>query len=156
MFGNILKVVTDFRYRKDYDRLIFRLNLKITGCVVDGRKRGWMMFFSHTEDIPQLAHLDAFVRRQLLRVGFSADRLTLVKRFVKSYHEIRYNLINTSYIPNFDAFTASDKAEAIAALSTRWRLEEISAWDVQVIDEEFSRLISREVHDLEKDVGNPS
>jgi len=89
-------------------------------------------------------------------VGFSADRLTLVKRFVKSYHEIRYNLINTSYIPNFDAFTASDKAEAIAALSTRWRLEEISAWDVQVIDEEFSRLISREVHDLEKDVGNPS
>ncbi len=61
MFKNLLKVITDYRYRRDAGRLEFRLNLKITGCIVDGRRRGWMMFFSHTEDVdstrPSQTHL---------------------------------------------------------------------------------------------------
>lgn len=31
MFSNLLKVITDFKYRKNADRTLFRLNLKITG-----------------------------------------------------------------------------------------------------------------------------
>jgi retron-type reverse transcriptase len=155
MFKNILKVITDYRYRKDINRLIFRLNLKITGCTVDARRRGWMMFFSHTEDMRQLSHLDGFVKAQLRRVGFPADRMADIKRFIKSYHEIKYNLLNTSYIPNLNLFSIGEKILAIAALSHR-AIEEISTWDVLVIDQEFSRLMSREVHDLEQDVGNPS
>jgi retron-type reverse transcriptase len=155
MFKNVLKVVTDYRYRKDANRLIFRLNLKITGCIVDGRRRGWMMFFSRTEDMSQLAHLDSFIFRQLLRVGFPKSRISQIKRFVKSYYEIRYNLSDTVYIPNFDAFDATAKAQAVAALSNRG-IEEVSAWDLVRLEQEFSRLISREVYDLEKDVGNPS
>jgi hypothetical protein len=155
MFKNILKVITDYRYRRDINRLIFRLNLKITGCTVDARRRGWMMFFSHTEDTKQLSHLDDFVKAQLRRVGFPADRIVDIKRFVKSYHEIKYNLRNTNYIPNLDLFDMNDRMFAIAALSHR-TIEELSTWDVQAIEQEFSRLMSREVQDLEQDVGNPS
>jgi RNA-directed DNA polymerase len=155
MFKNILKVITDYRYRKDANRLTFRLNLKITGCIVDNRRRGWMMFFSHTEDMIQLAHLDAFVRRQLARVDFPEKQSKNVKRFVKSYHEIRYNIKETRYIPNLDSFDLDEKIDAISALSN-WSRDQILTWDVQKVDEEFSRLISREVHDLEQDVGNPS
>ena len=114
------------------------------------------MFFSHTEDIGQLAFLDAFVKKQLLRIGFPKERRDEVKRFVKSYHEIRYNMTQTQYIPNLDEFDEQAKVKAIAALSPHKKLEEILSWDLQIIEEEFSRLISREVHDLEKDVGNPS
>ena len=155
MFKNILKVITDYRYRRDADRLIFRLNLKITGCVVDSRRRGWMMFFSHTEDLSQLAHLDAFIEQQLLRVNFPEQQISSIKRFIKSYHEIRFNLSDTQYTPNLDIFDMTDKVNAIVSLSSKSK-EDVLAWDEQHIDQEFSRLISREVHDLEKDVGNPS
>ena len=155
MFKNILKVITDYRYRKDNDRLIFRLNLKITGCVVDGRRRGWMMFFSHTEDMNQLAHLDAFVRQQLLRVGCPNDQSRNVKRFVKSYHEIRYNLNETKYVPNLDLFDDNEKMNAIVSLSNHG-IDEVLKWNLDFMNQEFSRLMSREVHDLEQDVGNPS
>jgi RNA-directed DNA polymerase len=155
MFKNILKVITDYRYKHDAGKLLFRLNLKITGCIVDNRRRGWMMFFSHTEDMKQLAHLDAFVIQQLSRINFPKDQLSRIKRFIKSYHEIRFNINSTVYIPNLDNFDQNDKINAIVSLSSKTS-EEVSAWDIQSIDQEFSRLISREVHDLEQDVGNPS
>jgi RNA-directed DNA polymerase len=153
MFKNILKVITDFRYQKDIDRLIFRLNLKITGCVVDEKRRGWMMFFSYTEDLSQLAFLDHFVRKHLLRVGFPSSDVVRISRFIKSHHEIRFNINESTYIPNFDQFSQKRRADVISAL-TRNSVEEVLAWDASRIDEEFSRLISREVHDLEQDIGS--
>ncbi|MEO7329565.1 MAG: RNA-directed DNA polymerase [Minicystis sp.] len=155
MFKNLLKVITDYRYRRNFDKLVFRLNLKITGCVVDSRRRGWMMFFSHTENMQQLAHLDAFVSRQLAKLGLSAIQREKIKRFVKTWHEIRYRMTETSYIPNFDLYGHPEKAEAVAALSGK-TLAEVLAMDVEIVETLFSRLISREVHDLEQDVGNPS
>ena len=155
MFKNILKVTTDFRYRRNFDKLVFRLNLKITGCVVDSRRRGWMMFFSHTEDLQQLARLDAFVSRLLSRMGFSVEQRSKIKRFVKTWHEIRYKMLETTYIPNFDLFDFSQKVNAVAALSGR-KLAEVLSMDIESVETLFSRLISREVHDLEQDVGSPS
>jgi hypothetical protein len=155
MFKNILKVITEYRYRQDTDRLVFRLNLKITGCTVDGRRRGWMMFFSHTEDMSQLSHLDAFVKQQLNRVDVPRKEQQRIKRFIKAYHEIRYNITLTGYIPNLDKFTRADKVEAVAALSP-YSIEEVANWEDEYLDLEFSRRMSKEVHDLEQDVGNPS
>lgn len=155
MFRNIQKVVTDYRYRRKVDKLIFRLNLKTTGCVVDKRRRGWMMFFSHTENMSQLAHLDAFVRRQLMRVKLPPAEQKKIKRFVKSYHEIRHRLDTTSYIPNFDLFDPTERAEVVSILMEK-DLSEVLAMEAQNIEILFSRLVSREVHDLEQDVGSPS
>lgn len=155
MFTNLLKVVTDLRYRKDWRRALFRLNLKITGCIVDGKRRGWMMFFSHTENIFQLHYLDKFLFGQLVRIGVSEDRARQVARFVKAYHEIRFNLASTAYVPNFDTYNEAKKAAVIAVLSGKQEAE-VLAWDATRIEEEFIRLLSHEIHDLEKDVGNPS
>lgn len=52
MFGNLLKVITDYKYRRKTKRTLFRLNLKITGCIVDGKRRGWLMFFPE----PKICH----------------------------------------------------------------------------------------------------
>lgn len=155
MFKNLLKVITDFRYRKRVDRTLFRLNLKITGCIIGGKRRGWMMFFSRTEDKSQLAFLDRFVKDQLRRVEFPIEDRTRVKTIIKTYHEIRYNLAETKYIPNFDKFDTSDK---IATISTLRDIDVavLETWDIQRIEDEFNRLVSKEVHELEEDVGSPS
>ncbi len=155
MFHNALKVITDYRYRRNTERLIFRLNLKISGCLVDGKRRGWMMFFSRTENINQLSHLDAFVRRQLRRVNFPEEEFGQIKTFVKSFHEICFNLAQTSYIPNFDDYDLAQKTEVVAVLSGR-PIEEVSAFDAETIELQFSRLVGQEILDLEHDVGNPS
>lgn len=155
MFKNILKVITDYRYRRDNDRMLFRLNLKISGCQMDDKRRGWMMFFSQTENLNQLQFLDRFVKRQLRRVGFPDDRISETKTFIKSYHEIRFNLTVSPYIPNFDEFTQYKKAEVITTLTGRV-LEEVLTWDIENIEAEFNRLISKEIQGLEQDVGSPS
>ena len=152
MYKNLLKVITDFRYRKNFKRTLFRLNLKITGCIVDEKRRGWMMFFSQTEDMSQLKRLDIFVQNQLKRVGFPEDQLPIIARFVKSCYEIRFNLEQTKYIPDFNSFTQAEKIDVIAALSDHSPAE-LQTWEIEAIENEFSRLISREVHDLETDVG---
>ncbi len=155
MFKNLLKVITDYRYRRDADRTLFRLNLKISGCQVDSKRRGWMMYFSQTEDLNQLQFLDRFVKQQLMRVGFPADRIAQTKTFIKSYHEIKYNLAASSYIPNFDVFTHDEKVAAIASLTDHTSAEVI-AWSIENIEAEFNRLISKEIQGLERDVGSPS
>lgn len=155
MFHNILKVITDYRYRGDVERLIFRLNLKITGCIADSKRRGWMMFFSRTENLRQLAHLDNFVRNQLVRVEVPYELMPRIRRFIKSYHEIRFNLDQTNYVPNFDNYDLAAKAEVVAILLDR-PLAEVLTFEAEAIERNFSRLIGQEVHDLENDVGNPS
>jgi RNA-directed DNA polymerase len=155
MFKNILKVVTDYRYRRDDERLIFRLNLKITGCLTDNKRRGWMMFFSRTENMLQLSHLDSFVKQQLLRVGFPLNRHNEIKRFIRSYHQICFNLEKSEYIPNFEEFTLEQKTQVVAILLRR-ELAVVKTYDVETIEREFIRLIGQEVHDLEDDVGSPS
>jgi len=155
MFKNTLRVITDYKYRRNQQKAIFRLNLKITGCLVDQQKRGWMMFFAQTEDFSQLAFLDKFVVQQLRRVDFPEEELPKIKTFIKSFHEIRFNLNETDYIPNFDTYSREQKIDAICRLSHKFP-EDIEHLSDDQIDLEFSRLISREISDLEKDVGNPS
>lgn len=155
MFNNILKVITDYRYRRDLERTIFRLNLKISGCLADGKRRGWMMFFSRTENLRQLSHLDDFVRQQLRRVGFPSEEMNRIKRFIKSYHEICYNLNDTNYLPKFDDYDLEQKTQVVAILLGR-PLEEVQAFDAELIEAHFSRLVGQEVHELENDVGSPS
>jgi RNA-directed DNA polymerase len=155
MFKNCMKLITDYRYRKNIEKLKFRLNLKITGCIIDGKRRGWTMFFAQTENMSQLAFLDQFVRSQLKRVGLPAEQFPGIKTFIKSHHEIRFNLENSQYIPNFDNYDLEDMTKVVSAL-TGEDIAIIATWDSSSIIEKFNRLISKEVQDLEQDVGNPS
>jgi retron-type reverse transcriptase len=73
MFHNIFKLFTDYKYKTKSDaqsfKTIFRINLKITGCVFAKKRRGWMFFFSRTKNISQLKFLDKFVQKHAERLG---------------------------------------------------------------------------------------
>ena len=152
MFSNLLKVITDYKYRRNVNRTLFRLNLKITGCIVDGKRRGWLMFFSRTEDLSQLSFLDIFISKQLRRIRFPEVEKGKVAKFIKAYHEIRYGIDNTSYIPNFDNYTLPQKKKVISDYRGLKDVE-IESWDASRIEDEFSKIVSSEVHDLEEDIG---
>jgi len=151
MFNNILKIITQIKYnKKNIDRSLFRINLKITGCLVNGGRRGWMMFFSQSDDLAQIAYLDKFVSENLRSIGI--DPLANgVKRFLKSYHEIRYNIEKSKYIPNFDAVEIDEKVRIISLLTGK-SVEELGSRSIEEIEREYNRVIAREVSDLEKDV----
>ena len=150
MFTNALRVLTDYRYKQKLSPLLFRLNLKITGCIVDGKRRGWLMFFAQTEDVAQLQYLDRFVARQLKRVG-AANVRDQVKRFVKTYHEIRYKGSDSAYIPNFDNFDMEQKTSFVS-LMTGTPVDDLRGTPHAYLDEQFELLLSREIEDLEEDV----
>lgn len=148
MFSNLAKVLTCFKYKKEHARHIFRLNLKITGCVINNTRRGWLMFFSQTDNVSQISHLDSWLKQQLLIYKIDGGA---IKNFKKSYYEIKYNMLSTEYIPNFDKFSLEQKQEVVSILSSR-TLEQVATMDVLMVESEFNRLVGREVSELERDL----
>jgi RNA-directed DNA polymerase len=150
MFANLNKVFTSYKYKKNIRQLVFKLNIRITGCVVDGKRKGWLMFFSQTDNISQLKYLDIFVTAQCNKNNIDTTKNDIA-RFVKAYHEIRYSGVGSDYIPNFDSFTLHQQYQLISNL-TGATVEELSTRSREATDHEFRTLVAREVADLEQDV----
>lgn len=83
-----------------------KLNLKITGCLYDGKTYGWLFFFSQINDLTLLYHLDWFVKQTFksFQVEFHSEQ---VKSFVKAYYYMKGlqpdKLNKNSYIPSFSS-----------------------------------------------------
>lgn len=150
MFTNLLKVFTNYKYSKNTERFIFRLNLKIAGCIFEGKRRGWMFFFAQSEDISQLKYLDEFVADLLKK--HKLDHLSdQIKTFTKAYHEIRYRVGQTQYIENFDKCSQDRKTKIISILTGK-TVVEIKTWDADRIEENFRKCSFKEVAQLQKDL----
>ncbi len=145
----LVSVVTAAKYKPSDRRQVRRLNLKITGCFVNGKRYGSMFYFSMTDDKEQLMRLDRFVGRLWKKAGF--DKYGTPKTFVKTFHEIKYNLAATKYIPRFDDYTVEQMMQFIADLEAR-ELDDVRTWTEEKIRKTFRRHVKREVSDLLKDV----
>lgn len=152
MFANLSKVFTLYKYRKNLNQFLFKLNLRITGCVVDGKRKGWLMFFSQTDNLSQLRYLDHFVAQQCNRYSIDTSKFD-ISRFIKTYHEIRYKGAESGYIPNFDQYTLDKQYELINVL-TGTSVEELSSRSIEDTDRVFKELVAHEVTNLEIDVLN--
>jgi RNA-directed DNA polymerase len=102
-----------------------------------------------TTDIKQLRRLDEFVKREWRRAGM--EKFGKPKTFVKSYHEIRYRLDRTKYIPHFDDYSNEQKATLIADMRSL-DVRDVSKWSQDRINITFARIIRKEVSELEKDI----
>jgi hypothetical protein len=142
----IINLCTAYKYRKDKDleKLIFKVNLKISGCIFNGKKFGWLFYFSQINDKSLLHGLDHFVSKQLKRVGITS--ISQVKSFHKTWYQINYNLETSKYIPNFDTYSQEKKIELVALYKFRRNPENL--------DGDFRRIIIREIRDLENDLGS--
>ncbi len=146
---SLVSVATAAKYKPTDRRQVRRLNLKITGCFVNGKRYGSMFYFSMTDDKEQLRRLDRFVSRLWKKAGF--DKYGKPKTFIKTFHEIRYNLTATKYIPRYDDYTIDEMMQFIADFEAR-ELDDIRSWTEERIRKTFHRHVKREVSDLLKDM----
>lgn len=149
MFRAIVGCLRSRKGGEKVDRIVWRLNLIITGCRIEDRSVGWVFFFRQSTDVRQFHRMDTFVRNQLIYYGLG-DHATSIKRFGKAYHEIRYNRAGTSYIPNFDNFTLSDMKDAIRLVKGK-SAKKLRAMDESKIKKVFWKMVKREVTRLERE-----
>ncbi|MBB3412064.1 retron-type reverse transcriptase [Rhizobium sp. BK316] len=145
----LVSVTTAAKYKPSDRRQMRRLNLKITGCFVNGKRYGAMFYFSMTDDIGQLKRLDRFVDRLWKKADFT--KYGKAKTFVKTFHEIKYNLATTKYIPRFDDYTVDQMMQFIADLEAR-DIDEIKNWTEEKVRKTFKKHVKREISDLQKDM----
>lgn len=132
---------------------LWRFNLRITGCKVKtkgGYKRfGWLYYYSRAHDVAYFSRLDSLVQKIARREGVNLP--VGVKSFKKTYYEMKYRESKTSYIPviDYDASAATKKR-----LLKQWfGISLANDEDDEKAHSLFSRLVSKEISILERDVG---
>ncbi len=125
--------------------MIFKINIRITGCIINSNKYGWLFYFSQINDEALLHSLDNFVRKQLKRFNIENQK---TKKFVRTWKEINNNFHTTNYIPNYDLITKEKKEKIIKIYNLKY-----SFYD---IDDIFKKIINREIKYLEKDMAGLS
>lgn len=143
----IIKICSSYKYskKKDLELFRFKLNLKITGCIYNDKKYGWLFYFSQTNDLELIHSLDHFVKVQIKR--FIHQEIE-IKRFSKTFYQIRYNLNKTKYIPNFNNYTKAMRKKLLELNSIKFNAETIEVC--------FEQLINKEIRDLERDLSSLS
>lgn len=156
----LLKIFSTYKTMRrkgkgNLNRFVWDLNLKITGAILKKDRYGWLFFFSQIdEDNHQLYALDKFVDEQLAKLGLKRSDLK-IKRFSRTFKEIRRNLGQTTYIPNFDLYDMTEKRSflfSVAGMS----ITEIDLLGNNDVEYYFNKFIYREVKTLEDDVGSTS
>lgn len=165
--SSLAKIFTTYKYRRvaatahpdpavrkamqERARKIFtwRLNLRITGCLFDDVRRGWVFYFSQIDDesIAQLHHLDKTIAVLCNRFAFHPSKGEL-KSFARSFHETKRSNLTHQYIPNFDT-TSIDKQRELLKLYGMENVDTMT--DVQA-NRAFKRRIRRETAELEQDI----
>ena len=134
------------------DRAEWWLNFRITGCVGDGKRRGWLPYYSQIDDIGLLHHLDRVVENRISRLP--SGRAVRPKSFLKAYaytHDPRRD--PGQYIINFDKVkTTQEKRRLLQTASTYHNIPSRSE-DVEKL---YRRFVSFACAELEADVGRTS
>ena len=130
--------------------LQWKMNLKITGFILDGHKYGWLFFYSQITDKSLLFHLDDVVKKLIRRYGLENE--IKVKRFVRTYAEMHLALHETKYIPNLDNLNIDDKKKLLSGI---YEID-LSEKDDRFIEIQFRKVMKREIRDIEKDIQNIS
>lgn len=120
----------------------WKLNLRITGFIAGEKKYGWLFFFSQMNDMELLSHLDWLIQELFIRNKIKND--FQIKRFHRTYYELRYKLSHTTYIPNFNHYTLQEKEDLLEQLQIPFEKGDSEG--------AFHRLIVKTAAELERDV----
>ncbi len=152
-FANLNPVERDFSLAKAKKICMWRLNLRITGCIFDSVRRGWVFYFSQIDDeaLAQLHHLDKTIYVLARRFGVTFKRGEL-KSFARAFHESKRSNLSHRYIPNFDT-TSIAKQRGILEM---YGMDGVATMtDIQVT-RAFKRRIRRETSELVQDIQGTS
>ncbi|MBS9443418.1 reverse transcriptase domain-containing protein [Photorhabdus heterorhabditis] len=161
--SSLAKIFTAYRYtiskeknKKNKDRAIaycqWKLNLRITGCIFEKRKLGWVAYFSQISSTVQLRSVNHTVNKLLTRFGLNG--IILPKSLIKTFYELqRGDKTSHKYIPNFDNLDINKKRDIVALWIGK---EEAGKLNNNNIEKKFKYKISSSVKELEEDLNNVS
>jgi len=165
--ASIAKILTTYKYRCDSARkepnpfkqlhflskarkiCLWRLNLRATGCITEGVRKGWVFYFSQIDEdaLSQLHHLDKTLKVLAHRFGLVLTSKE-VKSFARTFHEAKRGNDVQRYIPNFDTKSLEYKREIL----TMYGIDNVSIMTEVMIDRMFKRKIRRETSEMEEDI----
>ncbi len=130
----------------------WRLNLKITGCIFDGQRRGWVFYFSQINNTSCLRALQHTVTALLQRFGMA--KTLNPKSFIKAHYESRRQDKTTHrYIPNFDEMSISGMREVLSLFLGAAQVSKLSD---KRVEQFFKMRIRHAVKELEADLAGVS
>ncbi len=143
---SLVSIFTSYKYSKQKSEgfLLWRLNLRITGCIYENKSKGWLFFFAEINDENLLHSLDHYVKKLIIRFGVDVTP----KKFVRAFKELTHRKYETRYIPNFDNYNL-EQMEGV--LSDYFGLD-IEKYENEEIEFEFKKRLSRQVKDLQVDI----
>jgi retron-type reverse transcriptase len=158
---SIASLLTTFKYR--YNKattsdsknsavgvLEWRLNLKITGCIFNKNKRGWMFYYSQIENLTELYAIDKSIAKLVERICPVKVKIN-IKKLIKTYHESQRLKSNShKYIVNFDTLAVEDKRKILERYLGYGSLQ---SKDDDTVIKYFSMKITHIIQDLERDIG---
>lgn len=144
--NSLVSIFTSYKYSKQKSEafLLWRLNLRITGCIYENKSKGWLFFFSEINDESLLHALDSYVSKLVKRF----DSNISPKKFVRAFKELSHRKYETSYIPNFDNYNLEQMTNVLVEYFSL----DVETYQDEEIEFEFKKRMSRQVKDLQVDV----
>ncbi|KPH95806.1 hypothetical protein AMS58_03760 [Pseudoalteromonas porphyrae] len=161
--ASIANIFTNFKYKynsakTDTNReraleiLRWRLNLKITGCIYEKKKRGWIFYFSQIDDKQILFKIDSSIKNMVKR--FKLEGKVKPKTLIKSFHESKKSDKEShKYIINFDSFDTNQKRKVLEIYLGSGKLDGKKDSEVERL---FNYRIRKVIEELEEDIQNVS
>ncbi|MDN4978824.1 reverse transcriptase domain-containing protein [Enterobacter hormaechei] len=157
--SSLAKIFTAYRHalvraksKKEKEKALaycqWKLNLRITGCIFNGKRMGWVAYFSQISTTTQLRCVNHTIDNLVKRFGLKSD--IKPKSLIKTYYEWRRGEKNShKYIPNFDDLAIEQQREIIALWIGKEKANSLSAASVV---RTFKYKINSSVKELEQDI----
>lgn len=138
----------NLEYRSRLKKILeWRVNLRLTGCIFEDSRRGWVFYFSQINDLEILYKIDRLVHNLCKRFKITDVHF---KKISKAYLEAKIkNKNDHKYIINFDNLTVVEKRKI---LSTYLGEERIEGKSNDEIDRLFKLRIKHIIAELEQDI----
>lgn len=145
--GSLTSSFTAYKYSKNKDMnfLLWRLNLRITGCIFENKRKGWLFFFSEITDIELLHRLDHFLKILCGRFEVKIKP----KSFVRSYYQLKHKIYETNYVPNFDNYSAGEMEKVLVDYFGYQNIGKMGHGEIEF---HFRKKVSRQVRELDTDL----
>jgi hypothetical protein len=143
---SIVSIFNGYKYadKKNVEFLLWRLDMRITGCVFEKKCKGWLFYFSEMNNENLLHELDAFILKLAKRFGVNIKP----KKFVRSYYEIKHKRSETNYVPNFDTYSLKQMKEVL----TNYFNINVAKLEKNEIKYQFKKRIRRQAKELLEDI----
>lgn len=148
LINSIIGLFTSYKRskKKSIALLQWKVNLRIAGCVSEGKCKGWLFFFSQIDDMQLLYDMDSLVNKMKSRFKVSFK----TRKFSRAWHEIQHNRSRSNYFPNFDIYEIEEMKEIVATHKMLPK-GKLNLKDAE-IEAFFWKIIRREVRDMDIDV----